>query len=598
MTDGGIIPFGGAGGNITIDATESVTISGSSANGIFPSSIISDTKTNNPAGNINLNTGTFLLEGEGVVSASSIGTGDGGNITINATESMQLSSNGINNFLILLNADTSDEVFQVPNAIGGLFSVTFEGNAGDINLTTPVLSLNNGSLISTATFGSGKGGNLAIDASQTVEIISSAIASSSINTGDAGNLKIDTGNLLLRNGGTLASATIGLGKPGNMTINATESVELSNDKAFISPFQGGIITSNSGGGLGRAGNLYLNTKNLIIRDGLGINIANEIPFQRQNTENIAIPNASAPREIEPGNSMITATESIEISGSSTNGTFTSSIKSNTETNYPANDIQIATPQLTISEGANITVSSNGKGAAGNLEIMADRIILKSGGTLNADTFSSQGGNINLIIADTLQMSDRARITTNALASSNGGNITIETNFMIAFPNSNITATAIAGQGGKIDIKAQEIFVASPNQISASSQLGIDGTIEISTFTNDLRNNITKLPEQTFKANERVVSRCGVGDEFGQSSFVYIGKGALPPSPLEGFSDDEFLVDWGIESSELELHSFNPPPKKAIVEANQWVVSDRGKIILIAEASSSSFLPHQITCPFK
>ncbi len=100
-------------------------------------------------------------------------------------------------------------------------------------------------------------------------------------------------------------------------------------------------------------------------------------------------------------------------------------------------------QLTISEGANITVSSNGRGAAGNLEIMADKIILKSGATFNADTFSSQGGNINLIIADTLQMSDRAIITTNALASSNGGNITIETNFMIAFPNSNITATAIA-----------------------------------------------------------------------------------------------------------------------------------------------------------
>jgi hypothetical protein len=85
-------------------------------------------------------------------------------------------------------------------------------------------------------------------------------------------------------------------------------------------------------------------------------------------------------------------------------------------------------QLTISEGANITVSSNGRGAAGNLEIMADKIILKSGATFNADT---------------LQMSDRAIITTNALASSNGGNITIETNFMIAFPNSNITATAIA-----------------------------------------------------------------------------------------------------------------------------------------------------------
>lgn len=602
LTNQGIIPFGGSGGNIQIDATESITVSGSSANGIFPSSIISDTRSNSLAGNIEINTGAFVLEGQAIVSASSLGTGDGGNLTINATKSIELKSNGTDNFLRLVSAGRSGENFSFGDAGGGLFSIASEGNAGNIKITTPVLGLNSGSLISTSALGSGKGGNLDIGASQSIEIINSAILSSSVNTGDAGNLQIDTERLLIHNGSILASSSIGLGKPGDITINATELVELSNDNVFVSPLQGGIFTSNSGGRIGSAGNLSLSTKHLVIRDGLNINTANEIPmqFQQEGLENTAIFNtASMDLDVKPGNSTIIATESIIISGSSANRMFTSSIRSNTETNLPANNIEIVTPQLTVADGADISVNSSSAGAAGSLKIVADRIKLDGGGTLNANTVSSLGGNINLTIADTLQMSDRSKITTNAFNESNGGNITIDTDFLIAFPTSSLTATAISGQGGNITIEAREIFVASPHQISASSQLGIDGEVAISTFTNNLRNNVTKLPEKTLKTSDRVISRCGMGDELGQSSFVYIGKGALPPSLLERFTNDEFFIDWGAESDGFELYSFESPQKTEIVEANQWVIGDRGNVILIAEASSKGFLPHyQTTCPFE
>ena len=603
LTNQGILPFGGEGGNININATESVTISGSSANGIFPSSIISDTRSSSPAGNIEIKTGAFFLNGQAIVSASSIGTGDGGNLTINATESIRLNGTGQANLLTLVQDSLSPENLSITNIRGGLFTVGFAGNTQNIILKTPILSLNNGSLISTATFGAGNAGSINIKAFETVEIIQSVISSTTLGTGNAGDINIDTRNLLIRNGGSLITSNFGFGQAGDMTINATELVELANDEDYVNNtfVRGGIITSKIGEWGTGAGNLSINTKNLIVRDGLEINISNQNSTQLTETDNdnISEINISAlPSTAEPNNSIIQARESILITGSSNDGRYISNINSTTKNNSPANNIQIVTPQLTVFDGANISVSSSSNGAAGSLEIIANNINL-DGGALNANTVSGLGGNISLTIADTIQMSDRATITTNALNQGDGGNISIDTDFIVAFADSNITADAIAGKGGNIQIESQEIFMASPNQISASSQLGVDGEVKIATFTNNLRNNLVKLPENIPETKNKIVSRCGAADELGEGSFVYIGKGALSPSPFEGNVErDEFIVDWGNEST-IATYEIEPPPQKQMVEATGWIVGDRGNLILTAKNSSDGLLPHyDATCPFR
>jgi filamentous hemagglutinin family protein len=592
LTNEGLIPFGGAGGDIDIQADESITVSGSSFDGRFPSKIISDTRNISPAGNITINTGKLLLEKEALISASSFNTGESGNLNINATESINLSGAGIENLFKLYQNALSGGELGITNIQGGLFSFTVTRNGGDINLISPILSLSNGAVISTTTFGPGHGGNIKIKASEATDINSSLITSATLNLGESGNLEIDTSNLIIRNGGVLNTSTISLGQPGDMKIDAREKVALYNDKDFVVPIQGGIITSNRGG-LGRAGNLFLSTQNLAIQDGLEINIANETPsFPPTNDAPMQPPT-------EPGYSVIKATESITISGSSADGLDVSSINSNTKTDAPANNIQIVTPQLTVSEGGKISASSLGTGAAANLEIIADRVFLETGGKLSADTVSGQGGNINLKIADTLQLSDRAALTTNALNQGDGGNINIETQFLLAFLDSKITANAIAGRGGKIDIMARDFFVVNPNQISANSVLGINGEVRVSTFTTELRNNLTKLPEPTLPKDRQLISSCSKGEQFRQNSFVYVGKGALPPSPLDGsFSNDELMIDWGAESTEFSLHSPDRSPKYQPVEATAWIVSDRGKVILTAEKSPQTLLSQdRTTCPF-
>jgi large exoprotein involved in heme utilization and adhesion len=446
LTNKGLIPFGGAGGDIDIQADESITVRGSSFDGRFPSKIISDTRNISPAGNITINTGKLLLENQALISASSLNTGESGNLNINATESINLSGAGIENLLSLYENALFGGELEIANIKGGLFSFTATKNGGDINLISPILNLSNGAVISTTTFGSGHGGNIKINASETIDINSSLITSATLNLGESGNLEIDTSSLIIRNGGVLTTSTISSGQPGDMRIDAREKVELYNDEGLVIPIpiQGGIVTSNRGG-LGSAGNLFLSTKNLAIQDGLEINIANEISFFLTTDDALIQPST------EPSYSVIKATESITISGSSADGLDISDINSTTKTDVPANNIQIVTPQLTVSEGAKISASSLGTGAAANLEIIADRVFLETGGKLSADTVSGQGGNINLKIADILQLSDRSAITTNALNQGDGGNINIETQFLLAFLDSQITANAIAGRGGKIDI---------------------------------------------------------------------------------------------------------------------------------------------------
>jgi filamentous hemagglutinin family protein len=599
LTNEGLIPFGGAGGDIDIQADESITVSGSSFDGRFATSIISDTRNISPAGNITINTGKLLLEKEALISASSFNAGEGGNLSINATESINLNGAGIENLFRLYQNALSGGELGITNIQGGLFSFTITKNGGDINLISPILSLSNGAVISTTTFGPGHGGNIQIKASETTDINSSLITSATLNLGESGNLEIDTSNLIVRNGGVLTTSTNSLGQPGDMKIDAREKVELYNDKGFILPIQGSIVTSNRGG-LGRAGNLFLSTKNLAIQDGLEINIANEIPSLPP-TNDVPLQATT-----DPGYSVIKATESITISGISADGLHTSGINSTTQTAVPANNIQIVTPQLTVSEGGKISVNSLGTGAAANLEIIADRVFLETGGQLSADTVSGQGGNINLKIADTLQLSDRSALTTNAFNQGDGGNINVETQFLLAFLGSNITANAIAGRGGKIDIIAEDLFVVNPNQISANSVLGIDGEVRVSTFTTELRNNLTKLPEQTLQKDRQIISSCSTGEQYRQSSFVYIGKGALPPSPLDSsFARDELMVDWGAGATEFSLHSPAQSTKYQPVEATAWIVSDRGKVILTrAEPTSTSLKSPQTllsqdptNCPF-
>ena len=229
----------GQSGNVTITASESVEIIGSSPQ-VGASGITLATETLGNAGNLQINTQQLILEGGGQISAATAGLGQGGTVMVNASDSVEISGTGINR-----------DGQAIPSTL--VTDSSGMGDAGNLAITTNNLRVRDGGKISAATSGAGEGGTLTISASDTVEVIGNRLGEdgqllpsrlevSSEGTGDAGNLAITTNNLRLRDGGEIRATSTQAGG-GNININA-EDIRL-RDGSLISA---SVFESVGGGG--------------------------------------------------------------------------------------------------------------------------------------------------------------------------------------------------------------------------------------------------------------------------------------------------------------------------------------------------------------
>ncbi|WP_392532558.1 filamentous hemagglutinin N-terminal domain-containing protein [Nostoc sp. C117] len=188
---------------LTVNASDSVELSGGSIgafNRFISSGLFSATYGVGNAGNIIINTPRLNIQGGAQVSTQSdgrfnfqtnrfeAGTGKGGNLTVNASEFIQLtgtSSNAINPTPSKLSAST----------------VAF-GSAGDLNLFTRQLIIKDGAVVTVS--------------SRYREGVT--YQESANNLGLAGNLSVNAQSILLDNKGKLISESE-LGKGGNITLN-------------------------------------------------------------------------------------------------------------------------------------------------------------------------------------------------------------------------------------------------------------------------------------------------------------------------------------------------------------------------------------------
>jgi hypothetical protein len=102
-----------------------------------------------------------------------------------------------------------------------------------------------------------------------LDSLRSRVRTETNNTGNGGNLNIDVRQLTLQDGSYISTSTFpeASGKGGNLTINASESVELIDNPAFESPPTSLLSQS---GGMGDGGDVTVKTNELIVRDGAGI----------------------------------------------------------------------------------------------------------------------------------------------------------------------------------------------------------------------------------------------------------------------------------------------------------------------------------------
>jgi large exoprotein involved in heme utilization and adhesion len=133
-----------------------------------------------------------------------------------------------------------------------------------------------------------------------------------------------------------------------------------------------------------------------------------------------------------------------------------------------------------------------------------------------------------------------------------------------------------------------------NDITAFSQQNptLDGTVSINTPDVDPSRGVSELPEYIVNAaaliNENFCARAYA------SSFIITGRGGIAPSPFDIFTGETTWEDWRVnpvpgrsEGEKLsegnEKISTATKVQNEIVEAQGWVVNEKGQVKLVAFA---------------
>ena len=655
------ITFGqGNAGNLTIAARDAISFDGLNTkttgafNYVGAGAVGNGGDINITAGSLSLTNGAQIENGiRGTTAQIPGGRGNSGSVNINVRDTVMIA--GVDN-----------------NNQSGIFTQVESGavgNAGNIHLQAGSLSLTNSGVLSSSTYGQGNAGSVFVrtqDISLDNSRISSAVHEGAV--GNGGDIAVQARSLSLANGSQLLSSVFGegdnlhggRGRAGNIWVNATQSVNFSGVDA--NGISSGLFSGTGTGADGGAGDITVNTGTLRLADGAVVSARTR---NSSDGGNITI-NANTLEAVtggqvltttfdrgRAGNITVNATGGVTLSDSDSsfasrlaqsgrdginNSSASSGLFANTEGNSTGQggSVKITTGYLQVLGGAQVAVSSQGAGNAGNLEVTARSIKLDNGGQLTAETATGDGGNINLQVQDLLLLRHNSLISTSAgtaQAGGNGGNITIDTPFIVAVPkeDSDIRANAFTGNGGQVNITAQGIFGIqfrpqdTPlSDITASSQFGLNGSVQINTPGIDPSRGISHLPAQPVDASRQIAQNCPTSGSLAArgSEFVVTGRGGLLPTPRETLSGDTVLEDWGTRTlasasssgigttssvkrsypaSEAKPEALgNRPPDLItptavptqsapipLVEAQGWVYGPHGEVILTASAPTTS-----------
>ncbi|MFS0513310.1 filamentous hemagglutinin N-terminal domain-containing protein [Nostoc sp. UIC 10607] len=584
--------------NIFIKATDYVEISGfsrGSSSGVFSRTIFGSGN----GGNVTIETPRLsLTQGGNISTTSTTSSGNAGDITIRAKDVELDGFVFVPKEQFTLNNPAAEEILSEPLAqevlsrFGGFYylseltSDVIGSNAdvrgGTITIDTERLRLSNGGNISTSVFGGGRGqgGNLVIHATDSIDItgvgaerLDGSFAPSGLfaelqtgGIGSGGNIDVTTGRLNLSNNGEISASTFNQGNAGNITINTNQIDLRGNSK---------VITQVDDEAQGNAGNISIKTQLLNVQEESQISSATQ---GNGNAGNLTVKADSI---------ILTGSDSEFATG------FLSSVDE--EANGQGGDIDITTNRLIVRDNAEIVSGSIGTGEAGNIRIKANFLeVLGKGSAIASFTNAGNGGNITLDIADLLFLRDRGLISTTAgraQAGGDGGNININSKFIVASPeeDSDISANAYTGSGGRVQINSQGIFgiesrpkPTEKSDITASSELGIAGAININApDTSSLQNSFTELPP-AIDTNTLIANSCiSRGTKRQENSFTITGSGAIttnrPGVLVSNYTTGEVR---GIEITSRPWKKGDP-----IIEPQGLYRLNNGQLLLSRECSN-------------
>lgn len=512
------------------------------------------------SGAITLKVSALSVTNGANIKTVTMGPGAGGAVTINAGERIAVSAEG--------------------SHIAG---VTYgSGDAGALNIKAPSIEVSDGAAIASDTGGGGNGGRVGIEtgalrlgrdgsisaitqaggAGGTIDISTGSIDISGGKaypagvldsttgltyygyysglyvtsqfgaTGRAGQVRINADTLRISDGGTISGVTLGQGDAGNFIIGA-RSVSL----------EGGGLIHTSTSGAGAAGSISLTASESLRASGQ-LDLAKYAGFAPRGASSSGIGSKATP-ELNPRSPVLGNAGSIAVNAPVILLADGAEISTSAANNALGGTIAITAGDMTIARGASVSSASFGSGNAGSIAIRSGYALrMLEGGAVTTEARSADGGNID-IQAGTLVHLSRSKITTSVgTGLGNGGNIFIDPQFVVLNASS-IIANAYGGNGGNIRIAAQNYLASPDSVVEASSQLGIAGTIQITSPNSDVGAGLAALPAKFFDAAAMLRQSCALRTGSNASSFVAVGRGGLPPAP-DGLLAS--MSDWGMHES--------------------------------------------------
>ncbi|MDP6753911.1 MAG: hypothetical protein QGF56_09510, partial [Verrucomicrobiota bacterium] len=404
------------------------------------------------------------------------------------------------------------------------------GDAGEVAVEAPSVVITAKSRVASDSFTDGDAGSISINA-DTLEVTDNArVYAGALNAGDGGAIEIDAGQLRLARQGAIVADVRDTGDGGTVHIKAGEMVI----------DHGSVYGSTSGSGVGsrvrvEAGELRLANGGRIESAAFGPGQAGELNIA---ADTVAISGEGEwfdPKDVdaEPGG---------EIARS---GFVTS-----TGAAGDAGTIHLATPNLDLDAGL-IGSASTGTGAAGSINLgIGETMQLRNDGQVSVRSALADGGDITIdtaghVLVDDSELSASAtldggsvrlygdgnfffrdgRIT--AEAGQDGGNIFVEAPETLVLQRARLSANAIYGHGGYILITADGFLPSIETSITASSEFGVQGTVEIRTPDTDVGSGLVVLPQTLVSKNINLAERCALRLAGDVSSFFLNGQGGIP-----------------------------------------------------------------------
>lgn len=650
-------------------------------NGLVTAANPDDPTASSRTGLINVTVDRLEVQNNALISTSTFGSQPGGTINVTANSVELTGTDVLENVLPRLFAL---EVIENPDQIGsGLFAMSLgAGNAGTINLQANDLSLDRSAFMSTVTTSAGNGGTLNVNANQ-IAIRNSEIFADTYGAGNGGIVNLNADFIRLDIGGGIFASAFQSGRGGLVNVNA-DRIEIDGTTAngqfnsgigsnvFSSVVTvGGLVTINAreinisnGGSIGagtfgpaRGGTIILRATESINLAGASENGLSQSAITTQSrgtgeagdieltTGRLSMTGGasvftSALAAGPAGRLTVRATESIEVSGRTPDGQFPSSLRADAEVSgapsgffspSPANvvgaagDMTVITPELIIRDGATLVANSTGEGEqAGNLSISADRLLLDTDATIEAETAAATEGNIT-ITADTVQLQRRSGISGNATGVATGGSISITANTVVGLNNSDITANAQTGSGGRVTINAAGVFgltfrdrLTPLSDITATSDLGLQSSGTVSLLSPDVQldQGLLDASEQFAGVDQVEIDACRSRGR--ENRFTVVGRRGQPDSPdlplrgdvstiaphnLQGLANGSpAALTPALTPEELPVrepteanHTADRETTSPLLEATQFIRTDSGYTLTAPAATPSALAWDQWSC---